>query len=281
MTNDRDRHGHPQAHAHGAVDRRASGRARADQAVPRGGMRWKAAAWARPRSTVSACGRSRTAGTCRGALERFLIGRGERSCASRPSSPPERGARPERGKSDAIDAVAIARAALREGSTRSPGAPRRRRARHSPARRPSRTIAARTADQQRLRWHLHDLWPETVIPPRLHAQVARQDRPPPGPRRTSDPRAVARDELRRIREHYPHLNELQAELAGAGRQLRAAAARRTRMRLTDRRQADRRDRRCHRFSSDAKLARTAGPHQSPPPPDAPTATASITAATAR
>jgi transposase len=25
-------------------------------------------------------------------------------------------------------------------------------------------IAARTGDQQRLRWHLHDLWPELEIP---------------------------------------------------------------------------------------------------------------------
>jgi transposase len=66
-----------------------------------------------------------------------------------------------RGKSDPIDALAIARAALRE-----PGLPR---AEHSPASRQVKLlvdhredlVAMRTAAQNRLRWHLHAL--NTVV----------------------------------------------------------------------------------------------------------------------
>ena len=54
-----------------------------------------------------------------GALERFLLARGERVVRVPPKlmAGARKSAR-ERGKSDPIDAVAIARAAIREGSTR-------------------------------------------------------------------------------------------------------------------------------------------------------------------
>ena len=51
-----------------------------------------------------------------GALERFLVVGGERVVRVAPKlTPRDRGATRERGKSDRIDAVAIARAAIREG----------------------------------------------------------------------------------------------------------------------------------------------------------------------
>ena len=73
--------------------------------------------------TGSGCGRSRTAGTSRGALERFLIARGERIVRVPPklTAGARNGAR-ERGKTDPIDAVAVARAALREGIDTLPAA---------------------------------------------------------------------------------------------------------------------------------------------------------------
>src|SRR3982751_250412 len=58
-----------------------------------------------------------------GAFERFLIGSGERvvRVATKLMSQARRAGR-ERGKSDRIDAVAVARAALREGVDRLPSA---------------------------------------------------------------------------------------------------------------------------------------------------------------
>jgi transposase len=67
----------------------------------------------------------------------------------------------ERGRSDSIDALSVARAALHEG-LETPGAHLdgpaldiRLLSDHRDA-----FVAARTQDQQRLRWHPHELWPE-------------------------------------------------------------------------------------------------------------------------
>ena len=75
----------------------------------------------------------------------------------------------ERGKSDAIDAVAIARAAMREGLDTLPVAQLagpeldiRLLVDHR-----ERLVAQRTALINDLRWHLHDLWPEFEIPARV------------------------------------------------------------------------------------------------------------------
>jgi transposase len=106
-----------------------------------------------------------------GALERFLISRGERVVRVPPKLMGEarRGAR-SFGKSDSIDALAVARAALRE-----PGLP----AAHleGPAREIALLVdhredlvAERTRIQNRLRWHLHDL------DPALDEQASRLDR---------------------------------------------------------------------------------------------------------
>ena len=88
-----------------------------------------------------------------------------------------KGAR-ERGKSDAIDAVAIARAAIREGLDTLPAAQLagpeldvRLLVDHR-----ERLVAQRTALINDLRWGLHDLWPELEIPPRALIQRNWQDR---------------------------------------------------------------------------------------------------------
>src|SRR5512133_3438233 len=72
----------------------------------------------------------------------------------------------ERGKSDSIDAFSVARAALKEGIENLPGAHLDGAALDIRLLVDHREdlIAARTADQPRLRWHLHDLWPELEIP---------------------------------------------------------------------------------------------------------------------
>jgi transposase len=95
-----------------------------------------------------------------GALERFLVARGERVVRVAPKlmAGARQSAR-QRGKSDPIDAAAVARAALREGVDTLPAAFLDERAmeikllldHHDDL------VVARIADQSRLRWHLHDL----------------------------------------------------------------------------------------------------------------------------
>lgn len=93
-----------------------------------------------------------------GRLERFLLGAGEPvlRVGTRMTARERKGARTV-GKSDAIDALAVARAALRE-----PGLPA---ATHDPELRELKLlvdhredlVGERTAVSSRLRWHLHDL----------------------------------------------------------------------------------------------------------------------------
>jgi transposase len=99
-------------------------------------------------------------------LERQLLGRGEEMVRVSPKlTVPERRAGRVRGKSDPIDALAVARAALRE-----PDLPR-----PQPGERVHREIKLlvdhrddlvdeRRRTQQRLRWHLHELDPTLVVP---------------------------------------------------------------------------------------------------------------------
>src|SRR5215207_11585253 len=102
-----------------------------------------------------------------GALERFLLARGERIVRVAPKhmAGARRSSR-EPGKSDSIDAFSGARAALKEGIENLPGAHLDGAALDIRLLVDHREdlIAARTAEQQRLRWHLHDLWPELEIP---------------------------------------------------------------------------------------------------------------------
>lgn len=95
-----------------------------------------------------------------GPLERFLVAHGERivRIAPRWTADARRNSR-ERGKSDPIDALAVARVALREGVENLPAAFLDEQAleirllldHHD------NLVAERRRDQTRLRWHLHDL----------------------------------------------------------------------------------------------------------------------------
>jgi transposase len=198
-----------------------------------------------------------------GALERFLVGRGERVVRVAPKlmAGARRSAR-ERGKSDPIDAAAVARAAIREGIETLPAAWLDERALeirllvdHHDA-----LVAARSDDQRRLRWHLHDLWPELEIAAgaldrdkwteKIARRLARAEQ-------TARVR-ICRDELAAIRARTRRARELERELgvlvAAYAPQLLAerGCGTLTAAKLIGQIAG------IERFSTDAKLARTAG-----------------------
>lgn len=153
-----------------------------------------------------------------GALERFLLVRGERVVRVPPKlMAGVRSSSRERGKSDAIDAVTIARAAIREGIESMPIA--QLAGRELDVRllvdHRERLVAQRTRLINDLRWGLHDIWPEFEIPPRAlisacwHELVGRRLA-----RASQTTRVrIARDELRRIRELTRSISSLARELA--------------------------------------------------------------------
>ena len=198
-----------------------------------------------------------------GSFERFLIERGERvvRVPSTLMADARRGAR-GRGKSDRIDALAVARAAVREGLDELPSAhldgpelDLRLLVDHR-----ERLVRQRVALNNTLQWHLHDLWPELELPGsalfygtwgrRVARRLARAEQ-------TMRVR-IARDELRRIRELSQTIKALEAEIA----QLVAGIAPQlltepgfgplTAAKLVGEIAG------AHRFTSDAKLARAAG-----------------------
>jgi len=153
-----------------------------------------------------------------GSFERFLLVHGERviRVATRLMAGERRGGR-ERGKSDLIDALAVARAALREGLDRLPVAALagveldiRLLVDHR-----ERLVRMRTALNNDLLWHLHDLWPELALPgsallsrkwtTRIGRRLARAEQ-------TARVR-IARDELRHMRELSHTIDALEAEIA--------------------------------------------------------------------
>jgi transposase len=198
-----------------------------------------------------------------GAFERFLLVRGERvvRVATRLMADERRSGR-DRGKSDRIDAIAVARAALREGVDRLPVAELagveldiRLLVDHR-----ERLVRMRTALYNDLLWHLHDLWPEQTFPgcallskkwtSRIGRRLARAEQ-------TARVR-IARDELRHMRELSHTIDALESEIAElvaqvapqllaepgfgpltAGKLIGEIAG-------------------AHRFSTDAKLARAGG-----------------------
>src|SRR6266487_3534017 len=119
------------------------------------------------------------------ALERELLAVGEQLVRVPPKlMAPERRAGRARGKSDPIDALAVARAALRE--------PRLSRPR--PDEQPFRDlnllvdhrddlVDERRRAQQRLRWHLHQLDPSFAVPAKALDRPVHLDRGPRRPRR--------------------------------------------------------------------------------------------------
>jgi len=153
-----------------------------------------------------------------GAFERFLIARGERIVRVAPKhmAGARRSSR-ERGKSDSIDAFSVARAALKEGIENLPGAHLDGAALDIRLLVDHREdlIAARTADQQRLRWHLHDLWPELEIPAgaldtnkwlgKISRRLARAQQ--------ATRVRIARELVRQITTRTTRIRELETELA--------------------------------------------------------------------
>jgi transposase len=121
-----------------------------------------------------------------------------------------------RGKSDPIDALAIARAALRE-----PNLPR---AEHSHASRELKLLVDRREDlvevrtkaQNRLRWHLHELDPEFDVPARGLDLRRHQDRVQTRLEELphSLVRRLAREILADIRELTGRINALEKEITG-------------------------------------------------------------------
>jgi transposase len=154
-----------------------------------------------------------------GSFERFLVGCGERlvRVPTTLMAGERRGSR-QRGKSDSIDAVAVARAAIREGVDElpmgrldGPELDLRLLVDHR-----ERLVRQRVALNSTLQWHLHDLWPELEPPgsslfygrwaPRIARRLARAEQ-------TMRVR-IARDELRRIRELSQTINALEKDIAG-------------------------------------------------------------------
>jgi transposase len=153
-----------------------------------------------------------------GSFERFVIGRGERvlRVSTKLMASARRGGR-ERGKSDTIDSIAVARAALREGLDDLPIAhldgPEldiRLLVDHR-----ERLVRQRVGLNNTLQWHLHDLWPELALPggalfsAKCSARVGRRLA---GAEQTMRVR-IARDELRRLRELTQTITALEAEIA--------------------------------------------------------------------
>src|SRR3954451_11867741 len=129
-----------------------------------------------------------------GKLQRFLLARGERVVRVPPKlmAGRRRGSR-EAGKSDPIDALAVARAALEEGIDTLPVAVLDGPAREIKLLLDHREdlVCERTRIQNRLRWLLHDRWNELELPAGCLDRMIWLDRlpPPPGP---GPPRARGR-----------------------------------------------------------------------------------------
>jgi transposase len=159
-----------------------------------------------------------------GSLERFLIERGERvlRIPTHLSAKARKSAR-QRGKSDAIDARNVARAALQEGLESFPTA-------HLdgpqldlrlPVDHRERLVRHRVELNSTLLWHLHDLWPELRLPggalfstkwsTRIGRRLARAQQ-------TMRVR-IARDELRRLRELTLAINGLEREITALVQQI--------------------------------------------------------------
>ena len=152
-----------------------------------------------------------------GSVERFLIERGERVLRIPTNLMAEtRKSSRARGKSDGIDAVSVARAALREGLAAFPAAhldgpelDLRLLVDHR-----ERMVSHRVELNNTLRWHLHDLWPELELPggalcskkwdTRIAWRLARAEQ-------TLRVR-TARDELRRLCEPNDTIKALAREI---------------------------------------------------------------------
>ena len=192
-----------------------------------------------------------------------MIGAGERIARVAPKlSAGTRRHERTRGKSDPIDAQAIARAALREGIETLPVAFLDDQAReikllcdHRDA-----LVGARTREQNRLRWLLHDRWPDLEIPlgaldrERVLDRIGRRLS---NAAQTTDIR-ISRELVREIRTLTRRIRELERELAGLVRAKAPGLLEIPGCGVLTAARIIAETAGPGRFSSDAKLARTAG-----------------------
>jgi transposase len=220
-----------------------------------------------------------------GPFERFLLDHGETVARLAPRLIADaRQSVRERGKSDPIDARAVARAALREGSETLPTAqlagPQleiRLLVVHR-----ERLINARTRLINELRWQLHDLWPEYKIPKRA-LTAGRWQRSVAQRLAHAEPTArvrIARDEIRRIRDLSTTIDELAEQLARLVAQVAPQLLVKRGIGVLIAAKLIGEIAGIGRFANDAKLARLAASPRSRSPRVAPTATAQTPAATA-
>jgi transposase len=152
-----------------------------------------------------------------GSLERFLVDAGERVVRVPPKLMGEsrRGERAA-GKSDPIDALAVARAALREGPDTLPTAHLDEAALNLKLLLDHREdlVRARSEDQQRLRWHLHDLWPDFELPAGCLDRVVWLDRVARKLARAEQGARVriCRELVRAVRDRTRRASELEREI---------------------------------------------------------------------
>jgi transposase len=198
-----------------------------------------------------------------GRLERLLLSAGETVVRVPPRlMAGARRSQRERGKSDPIDALAVARAAIREGVDRLPTA--RLAGRELDVRllldHHDDLVVMRSQCQQRLRWHLHDLYDDLDVPvggldrvvwlDRVARRLARADQ-------TARVR-IARDLVGQIRAATRRIRELEREIAGLVDELcpqlvaEPGCGPLTAAKLVGEIAG------ASRFSTDAKLARAAG-----------------------
>jgi transposase len=153
-----------------------------------------------------------------GSFERFLADHGEHAVRVPPKlMGRSRGAERTRGKSDPIDALAIARAALREGPETLPAAHLDERALELKLLLDHREdlVRSRSEDQQRLRWHLHDLWPDLELPAGCLDRIVWLDRVARKLARAEQSARVriARELVCQIRERTRRASGLEREIA--------------------------------------------------------------------
>jgi transposase len=153
-----------------------------------------------------------------GSFERFLIAHAERVVRVPPKlmGASRKGERMA-GKSDAIDALSVARAALREGPGTLPTAHLDESALEVKLLLDHREdlVRSRSEDQQRLRWHLHDIWPELELPAGCLDRIVWLDRVARKLARAEQSARVriARELVRAIRERTRRASELEREIA--------------------------------------------------------------------
>jgi transposase len=153
-----------------------------------------------------------------GRLERLLVSAGEAVVRVAPRlMAGARASARERGKSDPIDAAAVARAAIREGVERLPAA------RLAGAELDVRLlldhhddlVKTRSQSQQRLRWHLHDLYDDLTVPAGGLDRGVWLDRVAGRLRRSPQTARVriARDLVTRIRSDSRRIRQLEHQIS--------------------------------------------------------------------